>query len=37
MLRSPAVASPDSLAGQLRYIRERWGLLLEGRLGAGWP
>ncbi|MDQ3871354.1 MAG: alpha-amylase, partial [Chloroflexota bacterium] len=25
MLRSPAVAVPDSLAGQLRYIRERWG------------
>jgi len=29
MLRSPAVAAPDSLPGQLRYIRERWGLLLE--------
>ena len=32
MLRSPAIASPDSLSGQLRYIRERWGLLLEGLL-----
>ena len=29
MLRSPAVAAPDSLSGQLRYIRERWGLLLQ--------
>ncbi len=28
MLRSPALAFPDSLAGQLRYMRERWGLLL---------
>jgi glycosidase len=28
MLRSPALAHPDSLAGQLRYIREKWGLLL---------
>ena len=28
MLRSPALAFPDSLAGQLRYIREKWGLLL---------
>jgi glycosidase len=27
-LRSPAVAAPDSLAGQLRYIRQRWGLVL---------
>jgi glycosidase len=34
MLRSPAVASPGSLSGQLRYIRERWGLLLEGRFGG---
>ena len=32
MLRSPAVAVPDSLAGQLRYIRERWGALLGGLL-----
>jgi glycosidase/truncated hemoglobin YjbI len=28
MLRSPALAFPDSLSGQLRYIREKWGLLL---------
>ena len=28
MLRSPAIAVPHSLGGQLRYIRERWGLLL---------
>ena len=31
MLRSPAIASPESLPGQLRYIRERWGMLLAGR------
>ena len=28
MLRSPAIAVPHSLPGQLRYIREKWGLLL---------
>ncbi len=28
MLRSPAAASPFSLSGQLRFIRERWGMLL---------
>ena len=28
MLRSPAVAYPDSLPGQLRFMREKWGLLL---------
>ncbi len=28
MLRSPAVAVPHSLSGQLEYIRERWGFLL---------
>jgi glycosidase len=28
MLRSPAVAVPHSLSGQLEYIRERWGYLL---------
>ena len=28
MLRSPAVAVPHSLPGQLEYIREHWGLLL---------
>ncbi len=28
MLRSPAIAVPHSLAGQLEYIREHWGYLL---------
>ncbi|UCC65820.1 MAG: alpha-amylase, partial [Anaerolineae bacterium] len=28
MLRSPAIAVPHSLSGQLEYIRERWGALL---------
>ncbi|HTO23013.1 MAG TPA: alpha-amylase family glycosyl hydrolase, partial [Spirochaetia bacterium] len=28
MLRSPAVAAPTSLQGQLEYIRTRWGYLL---------
>lgn len=28
MLRSPAIAVPHSLAGQLEYIREHWGFLL---------
>ncbi len=28
MLRSPAVARPHSLSGQLDYIREHWGFLL---------
>ncbi|MFB3886704.1 MAG: alpha-amylase family glycosyl hydrolase [Thermodesulfobacteriota bacterium] len=28
MLRSPAVAVPQSLPGQLKYIREKWGYLL---------
>ncbi len=28
MLRSPAIAVPDSLKGQLEYIRNRWGDLL---------
>ncbi|MFL5679822.1 MAG: alpha-amylase, partial [Chloroflexota bacterium] len=28
MLRAPMLASPTSLAGQLRYIRERWSGLL---------
>jgi len=28
MLRSPAVAVPHSLAGQLKYILEKWGYLL---------
>ncbi|MDR3334457.1 MAG: alpha-amylase [Treponema sp.] len=28
LLRSPALASPGSLSGQLEYMRKRWGLLL---------
>jgi glycosidase len=28
MLRSPAIAVPHSLEGQLEYIRQRWGFLL---------
>ncbi len=28
MLRAPALASPDSLAGQLAYMREKWAPLL---------
>ncbi len=28
MLRSPAIAEPHSLTGQLEYIRKRWGLML---------
>jgi len=28
MLRSPAIAVPHSLEGQLEYIRQRWGLFL---------
>ena len=28
MLRSPAVAFPDSLSGQLDFIRRHWGLLI---------
>jgi glycosidase len=28
MLRSPALAAPHSLSGQLKYIREKWGYLL---------
>jgi glycosidase len=28
MLRAPAVASPDSLEGQLEYVRHHWGDLL---------
>ena len=31
-LRAPAIASPGSLAGQLRYIRSRWGLVLTSYL-----
>lgn len=29
MLRSPAIAVPHSLSGQLQYMLERWGLLLS--------
>ncbi|MDR0323194.1 MAG: alpha-amylase [Treponema sp.] len=28
-LRSPALASPDSLTGQLEYMRKHWGLLIS--------
>ena len=38
LLRAPALASPDSLFGQLEYMRRRWGLLLgkySGRLLTG--
>ncbi|MDR2314490.1 MAG: alpha-amylase [Spirochaetaceae bacterium] len=28
LLRAPALASPDSLAGQLEFMKKRWGLLL---------
>ncbi|MEO8511176.1 MAG: alpha-amylase family glycosyl hydrolase [Chloroflexota bacterium] len=38
MLRAPAIAVPESLSGQLRYMRERWSDLLgelEGRLARG--
>ncbi|MBG0783746.1 MAG: alpha-amylase [Anaerolineaceae bacterium] len=28
LLRSPAVAEPNSLSGQLEYIRSRWGALI---------
>ncbi|GAB6392999.1 MAG: alpha-amylase [Treponematales bacterium] len=33
LLRAPALASPDSLAGQLEFMRRRWGLLLGGYMG----
>ncbi|MDR1363028.1 MAG: alpha-amylase, partial [Spirochaetaceae bacterium] len=29
LLRAPAIACPDSLEGQLRWMREHWGLLLS--------
>jgi glycosidase len=29
LLRSPAIAIPHSLSGQLEYIRQRWGYLLD--------
>ena len=33
LLRSPALASPDSLEGQLDYMRRRWGLTLDRFIG----
>ncbi len=33
MLRAPALAEPASLAGQLRWIRARWGSFLAAYLG----
>lgn len=35
VLRAPLVAAPDSLAGQLGYIREHWGELLPRELFEG--
>jgi glycosidase len=29
LLRAPALACPDSLEGQLKWMRERWGLILS--------
>ncbi|MDR0644397.1 MAG: alpha-amylase [Treponema sp.] len=29
LLRAPSLASPDSLSGQLDFIRRKWGLLLK--------
>jgi glycosidase len=29
LLRAPALACPDSLEGQLKWMRERWGLMLS--------
>ena len=34
VLRAPALASPESLAGQLRYVLEHWAELLGDRLAA---
>ncbi|MCL1818918.1 MAG: alpha-amylase family glycosyl hydrolase, partial [Spirochaetaceae bacterium] len=33
LLRAPALASPDSLLGQLDYMRKRWGLLMGRYMG----
>ena len=33
LLRSPALASPDSLSGQLEFMRKRWGLILGRYMG----
>ncbi|QQO11319.1 alpha-amylase [Breznakiella homolactica] len=29
LLRAPALASPDSLSGQLDFIRKKWGLIIQ--------
>ncbi len=34
LLRAPAIASPDSITGQLRFIRERWADLVPEVLDA---
>jgi glycosidase len=34
LLRAPALASPDSLAGQLRFVLDHWADLLGDRLAA---
>lgn len=36
MLRAPARASPDSLEGQLEFIRTRWGMLIGEYLRLIW-
>ena len=33
LLRAPALASPDSILGQLEFMRKRWGLLLGRYMG----
>ncbi|MDR2193041.1 MAG: alpha-amylase [Treponema sp.] len=33
LLRAPAIAAPDSLSGQLKFMRRKWGLLLKKFLG----
>jgi len=33
LLRAPALASPDSILGQLDFMRKRWGLLLGKYMG----
>ncbi|MDR0587309.1 MAG: alpha-amylase, partial [Treponema sp.] len=33
LLRAPALASPDSLAGQIDFMRKRWGLILGKFMG----
>jgi len=34
MLRSPAIAVPESIPGQVEYIRDHWGYLLGGRMSG---